>query len=154
MANSTTTSAIRPLNGVAPGLRGNNLLLEACQQQLSVGYGQTEIGDMAEIIRSVDLHNVDALLFTIFPGFYQPHNPSHASTSGQRTDAKIPLRRSHPRTCDGPVVGPCWLQHCRTEIGTHLRVMKRQPAYTPAAKMPITLRYVRQWSHAERRPHL
>src|SRR5664279_5372377 len=57
---------------------------------------------MVQIIRSVDLHNVDALLFTIFPGCHQPHNPSHASTSGQKTDAKIPLRRSHPQTCDGP----------------------------------------------------
>jgi len=103
MANSTTTSAIRPLNGMTPGLRRNDLLLEACQQQLSVGYSQTEIGDMAEIIRSVDLHNVDALLFPICSGFHQPHNPRHASTSGQRTDAKIPRRCSHPQTCDGPL---------------------------------------------------
>jgi hypothetical protein len=102
MANSTTASAIRPANGVASGLCGNDFLLEACQQQLSVGYGQTEIGDMAEIIRSVDLHDVDALLFTTITGFHQPHDPSHASTSGQRTDDKIPLRRSNPQTCDGP----------------------------------------------------
>jgi hypothetical protein len=102
VANLATASAIRPSNGVPPGLRGNDLLLEACHQQLSVGYGQTETGDMVQIIRAVDLHNVDALLFTIFPGCHQPHNPSHASTSGQRTDAKIPLRRSHPQSCDGP----------------------------------------------------
>ena len=106
MANLATASAIRPSNGVAPGLRGNDLLLETCQQQLSVGYGQTETREMVQIIRSVDLHNVYALLFTIFPGCHQPHNPSHASTSGQRTDAKIPRRPSHPQTCDGPRLVP------------------------------------------------
>jgi hypothetical protein len=33
---------------------------------------------------------------------HQPHNPSHASTSGQTTGAKIPPRPSHPQTCGGP----------------------------------------------------
>jgi hypothetical protein len=103
MANLATAATIRPSNGVAPGLRGNHLLLEACPQPLSVRYGQTETGDMLQIIRPVDLHNVDALLYTIFPGCHQPHNPSHASTSAQRTDAKLPLRRgASPQTYDGP----------------------------------------------------
>jgi hypothetical protein len=31
----------------------------------------------------------------------QPHNPSHASTSGQTRDAKIPLRPSTPQACGG-----------------------------------------------------
>jgi hypothetical protein len=56
MANLATASTIRPSNGVVPGLRGNDLLLEAGQQQLSVGYGQTETGDMLQIIRPVDRH--------------------------------------------------------------------------------------------------
>src|SRR5271165_5551528 len=45
VANAGTDSAIRSANGVAPGLRGDDLLLEACQQQLPLGQGQTQIGD-------------------------------------------------------------------------------------------------------------
>ena len=44
-----------------------------------------------------------ALPLALSPGFHHPHNPGHASTPGQRTDAKIPplaltppnLRQSH-----------------------------------------------------------
>ena len=116
-ANAAAASAVRPSNGVTPGLRGDNLLLEAGQQQLSVGLGQTETGDMVQIIRPVDLHNVDAQFFPAIPGFHQPHNPSHASTSGQRTDAKIPLRRSHPQTCDGPCRATT--THCTSTKNSH-----------------------------------
>ena len=102
VANAATASAIRPPDGVAPGLRGDDLLLEACQQLLPFGQGQTQIGDIAEIIGPIDLHDVRALPLTFSPGFHQPHNPSHASTPGQRTDAKIPLWRSHPQSCGSP----------------------------------------------------
>jgi hypothetical protein len=96
-ANAATASTIRSSNGVAPGLRGNDLLLEACQQQLPVGQGQTKIGDIAEIIGPVDLHHVGALLLTTSLGFHQPHNPSHASTPSHRTDAKnTPLALTPP----------------------------------------------------------
>ena len=47
---AAAASAIRPPYGVVPGLRGDELLLDACQQQLSLGKGQTQIGDIAEII--------------------------------------------------------------------------------------------------------
>jgi hypothetical protein len=96
MVNSPTDSAIRPSKSVAPGLRGNDLLLEARQQQRPFGQGQPQVGDITEIIRSVDLHDVDGLVLTVSRDFHQPHNPRHAPTSGQRTDAKIPLRLSHP----------------------------------------------------------
>ncbi|MFL5281391.1 MAG: hypothetical protein ACJ8AW_10430 [Rhodopila sp.] len=106
MANDATASAIRPSKGMAPGLRGNDLLLEARQQQLSFGQGQPQVGDFTEIIRSVDRHDVDGVALTVSREFHQPHNPSHPSTSGQRTDAQIPLRRSHPQICDGPQSAP------------------------------------------------
>ena len=104
-ADAPTASAIRPPNGVAPGLRGNDLLLEACQQQLPFGQGQTQIGDIAEIIRSVDLHNVDALLFTVIPGFHQPQSKPrvHLRSDNRRQNtppaiAPPNLRRSHRGT--------------------------------------------------------
>jgi hypothetical protein len=89
MANSTTASAIRPANGVASGLCGNDFLLEACQQQLSVGYGQTEIGDMAEIIRSVDLHDVDVSSDIRNPAVGDIENPA---TSVMLMSRSKPLR--------------------------------------------------------------
>src|SRR3954452_10441503 len=64
-ADSATISAVRAPNGVAPGLRGNDLLLEACQQQLSFGQGQPQVGDFTEIIRAVDLHHVNGLVLTV-----------------------------------------------------------------------------------------
>jgi hypothetical protein len=89
---------------VALGLRSNDLLLEASQHPLSVGHGQTQIGDIVKIIRPVDRHDVDKRRFAVSPDLHQPHNPNHASTPGQTTDAKIPLWPSHPQTCGGPLL--------------------------------------------------
>lgn len=80
VTNATTGSASWPLNRVVPGLGGNDLLLEACQYPLSVGHGQTQIGDIVKTIRSVDRHDVGKRLVTISPDLHQPHNPSHAPT--------------------------------------------------------------------------
>ena len=79
-ADLATALAVRPSNGVALGLRGNDLLLEARQQELPLGQGQTQVGDITEIIGSVDLHDVRGLLLTVSAGVHQPHNPSHAPT--------------------------------------------------------------------------
>jgi hypothetical protein len=65
MANSPTASASRPSKGVAPGLHGNDLLLQARQQQLPFGQGQTKVGDIAEIIGPVDRHHIDGLALTV-----------------------------------------------------------------------------------------
>ena len=102
MTDATTASANRPPSRVVPGLRRNDLLLEARQHPLPVGHGQPQVGDIVKIIRPVDRHDGGKRLFTVGPDFHQPHNPRHASTSGQPTDAKIPLWPSHPQTCDGP----------------------------------------------------
>ncbi len=101
-ANLATASAVRPPNGVALGLRRDDLLLEAGQQQLPFGQGQPEVGDITEIIGSVDLHDVDGLFLTVSRGFHQPHNPSHAPTPGQKTDTKLSLHRPHPQSPGSP----------------------------------------------------
>jgi hypothetical protein len=59
-ANAATASAIRPANGMAPDLRGNDLLLTASQQPLRLGESQTQVGEIGEIIRPVDLHDMGA----------------------------------------------------------------------------------------------
>jgi hypothetical protein len=41
----------RRLHGVDPGLHGDNLLIEACQQPLALGRRQTQGGQLSEVIR-------------------------------------------------------------------------------------------------------
>src|SRR4051794_35751674 len=72
VANSATASASRPSKGVAPGLRGNGLLLQARQQPLPFGQGQPQAGDLTEIIRSVDRQDVNRLVLTVSREFHQP----------------------------------------------------------------------------------
>src|SRR4051794_26212776 len=95
-ANAATASATGPPNSVISGLCGNDFLLKACQQQLLLGQGQTQTGDIAEGVGPVDRHGVGGLFHTVRPDFHQPYNPRHAPPPGQKPDAKISLRRSHP----------------------------------------------------------
>ncbi len=100
--NAVTARALRPPNRMARSLRGDDLPLNACQQPLRFGQGQTHVGDIDEIIGPSDLQDVRARLLTFSPDFHQPHQPSHASTLGQRTNAKITNWPLHPQTCDSP----------------------------------------------------
>src|ERR1700759_2816264 len=102
MANRATASAIRSPNGLVPGPRGNNLLLETRQQPLPFGQGQPQMGDLNQIIGPGDRRDVDGLLLTVSPGFHQPPHPSHALSSNQRSDAKLPPRRPHPQSPGSP----------------------------------------------------
>src|SRR3954452_11655534 len=100
--NRATAAAIRSANGMIPGLRGNDLLLESRQQPLPLSQGQPQIGDLSQIIRPGDRRDVDGLFLTVSAGFHQPHHPSHALTPDPRSDAKLPLRRPHPQSPGSP----------------------------------------------------
>src|SRR5689334_21060350 len=104
--NRATAAAIRSANGMVPGLRGNDLLLESRQQPLPFGQGQPQMGDLSQIIRPGNRRNVDGLFLTVSLDFHQPHNPSHALTPDQRPDAKLPLRRPHPQSPGSPSTMP------------------------------------------------
>src|SRR5689334_22778638 len=101
-ANLATASAIRSPNGMVPGLRGNDLLLETRQQPLPLGQGQPQMGDLDQIIGPGDRRDVDGLLLTVSLDFHHPHHPSHALTPDQRSDAKLPPRRPHPQSPGSP----------------------------------------------------
>src|SRR4051812_3351924 len=101
--NRATAAAIRSANGMIPGLRGNDLLLESRQQPLPLSQGQPQIGDLSQIIRPGDRRDVDGLFLTVSAGFHQPHHPSHALTPDPRSDAKLPLRRPHPQSPGSPL---------------------------------------------------
>jgi len=101
-ARAATVWAGRPPIGMLPGLRGDDLSLNARQQLLRFDQGQSQVGDIDKIVRPSDLHDVRARPLDLSPGFHQPQNPSHASTLDQRTNAKIPNWPAHPQSCDGP----------------------------------------------------
>jgi hypothetical protein len=95
--NTATDSAIRPANNsMLPGLSGNQRLLQTRQHQFSFGHRQPQIGDVTEIARAGDLRDVNPLLLTIGPDFYQPHNPSHTSTPTKTGCRVIPLSEHTP----------------------------------------------------------
>ncbi len=101
-ASAVTVRAFRSLNGVVPGLRGDDRLLNTRQQPLRFGQGQIQISYVAEVTGLVDLHDVRARPLAFTPNFHQPQHPGHASTLGQRTDAKIPNWPVHPQSCGSP----------------------------------------------------
>jgi hypothetical protein len=89
-ARAATAGAGGSPNGVIPNLSRDNLLLEAGQQPLRFGQGQTQVGDIGEITEPLDLHNIRGRSLAFSTDLHRPHNPCHASTPGQRTNAKIP----------------------------------------------------------------
>jgi hypothetical protein len=103
VTNATTASALWPLSRVAPGLSGNDLLLEACHHPLPVSHGQTQIGDIVEIIRPVDRHDVGKRLVTVSPDLHQPHNPSHASTWSDKRRENTALALAPPNLRRSPL---------------------------------------------------
>jgi len=69
-ANAVTVRAFRPPNSMVPGLRGDDLPLDARQQPLCFGQGQTQTGDIAEVTGAADLHDVRARPLAFSPDFH------------------------------------------------------------------------------------
>jgi hypothetical protein len=65
-----------------PGLRGDDLLLHASQELLALGQGQTQAGQIGQIVGPGDLHDLGAVFFARSSDAHQLHDPGHdASTS-------------------------------------------------------------------------
>ena len=90
---------------MVPGLRRDDFPLDACQQQLPFGQRQTQIGDIAEIIGPVNLHDVRAMPVALSPDFHQPQNPGHAVPQVKRHTLKMLAWRGDPKTCGSPSGG-------------------------------------------------
>jgi hypothetical protein len=109
--------------GVVPGLRSDNLLLEACQQPLRFGQGQTQIGDVAEVIGAVDLHDVCARSLALSANLYQSYNPGHAPPHPEQA-------RKMPRGAYIPNLATVPFMHQRraTEVAIAVCVLDRMLA--------------------------
>src|SRR4051812_37556538 len=101
-ANALATPAPRPPDGMVPGLRGDNLPLDARQHQLRFGQGQTQIGDVDAAIGPANLDDVRARPLAFRPDFHQPQNQTPVPPLGKRTSAKIPDRRHTPNLATVP----------------------------------------------------
>jgi hypothetical protein len=77
MAFPAARPTIRPLHGMASGLSGDDFLLNARLQGLRFRQGQTQVGDIPEIIGPDDLHDIRALRLSLALRFNQPQNPTH-----------------------------------------------------------------------------
>src|SRR5580698_6606242 len=90
-ASAATAGAGWSPSGVISDLCRDDLLLEARQQPLRLGQGQTQVGDIGEITEPVDLHNIRGRSLAFSTDLHYPHNPGHASTPGQTPTRKYPL---------------------------------------------------------------
>src|SRR5271166_3030824 len=81
-ADIATAAALRAAHGMDPGLRGDDLLLQAGQEPLALGQGQTQGGQVGEVVGLGNPQNVGAVLLPRGSGAHQSHDPGHVvSTS-------------------------------------------------------------------------
>jgi hypothetical protein len=83
---------------VVPDLRGDDLLLEPRQQSLCLVQGQTQIGDIAEIIGPVDFHDVQAPTLALGADLHQPQNPGHSLPQVKERRENAPVARTPQNT--------------------------------------------------------
>jgi hypothetical protein len=65
------------------GLTGNHRSLNARQQPLRLGQGQTQVRDLAETFRPADFHQVRTPRLGIAACLDQPQHPPHLSSSSR-----------------------------------------------------------------------
>src|SRR3984957_2766719 len=93
-ANPIAAGANRPPDRVLPRLRGGDLALNPREQLFRFREGQSQIGDIAEVIRLADFHDVQA--GTVAPRCRQLQNPLHAPPPVQEKERKYPARTRTP----------------------------------------------------------
>lgn len=87
---------------MALDLGGDNLLLQSGQQLLGLVPPQTQIGDVDEVIGSIDPHDIKAAPFTLGVDLHQPHNPTRARPQNKDGRQNTRADGRHPKTWDGP----------------------------------------------------
>src|SRR4051794_31803007 len=74
-----------------PGLRGDDLPLQAGQEPFTLAQGQTQAGQVGEVAGPGDPQDIGAVLLSLGTGAHQSHDPGHvASTSPGKTGPRIP----------------------------------------------------------------
>ena len=96
MASPIAGTTGRPQHRVVADLRGDDLLLNERQQLLPFGQCQTQVGDIAETIGPIELHDVHADRWAIDPGSSQPRYTPHPRSPRRRRAGRSYRSRRHP----------------------------------------------------------
>src|SRR5918998_1604870 len=84
-ARITAAAALRTARGMDPGLRGDDLPLDAGQEPLALGQAQTPGAQIGKGVGLGDPHDIGAVFFALSPDAHQLHDPGHvASTSSAK----------------------------------------------------------------------
>src|SRR4051794_2531571 len=102
-AGRATAAARRTARGVQPRLRSHELLLDASQELLTLGQGQAQGGQIREVVRSGDPHNLRAAFAARGPDAYQLHDPGHAVSAHRSTSRKVPSWTRTPNLAAVPL---------------------------------------------------
>src|SRR4051794_25451154 len=99
-----------------PGLRGNDLPLDAGQELLALGQAQTQGAQIGKGIRLGDPHDIGAVFFALSSDADQPHDPGHVASTSAGIQARKYLFRSRApnlaavpmRICDVSPSAAAW----------------------------------------------
>jgi hypothetical protein len=80
-AGRAAAAALRTAHGVEPGLRGDDLPLDAGQEPLALGQAQTQGGQIGEVVGPGDPHDVGAAFFPFSSDAHQLHDPDHVASA-------------------------------------------------------------------------
>src|SRR3954451_18710433 len=102
-AGRATATARRTARGVPPRLRSDELLLDASQELFTLGQAQAQGGQVREVVRSGDPHDLRAAFGARGPDAYQLHDPGHAVSASPINEPESTLLDLHPQSRGGPV---------------------------------------------------
>src|SRR4051812_1759868 len=89
-AGRATAAARRMARSVPTRLCSDELLLDASQELLTLGHSQAQGGQIREVVRSGDPHDLRAAFGARGPDAYQLHDPGHAVYAHRSTSRKVP----------------------------------------------------------------
>src|SRR3954470_15244386 len=101
-AGRATAAARRTARGVPTRLCSDELLLDASQELLTLGQGQAQGGQIREVVRSGDPHDLRAAFGARGPDAYQLHDPGHAVSASSINEPESTLLDPHPQSRGGP----------------------------------------------------
>src|SRR4051794_1884520 len=93
-AGRAAAAALRTVHGMDPGLRGDDLPLDAGQELLALGQAQTQGAWIGKGVGLGDPHDIGAVFFALSSDADQPHDPGHVASTSAGIQARKYLFRS------------------------------------------------------------
>src|SRR3954453_12438715 len=101
-AGRATAAARRTAHSVPTRLCSDELLLDASQELLTLGQAQAQGGQVREVVRSGDPHDLRAAFGARGPDAYQLHDPGHAVSASPINEPESTLLDPHLQSRGGP----------------------------------------------------